>query len=417
VVADDVTVRSNVAVDCGWGRLVFGQTFDDPQVLLSVLRAEAAGRRDVLLYLRWPQVVVGLAPHELFVDPSFTYRLQLASAPDPGPPPVGLTVRRFRRGDAGGVNRVLARNGMLQIDPAAQEANAALDTFVALVAETDDGLLVGTVTGVDHVAAFGDPEGGSSLWCLAVDPQAAVPGVGRALVVALADRLRGRGRRFVDLSVLSDNAAAIALYERLGFSRIPVLAVKRKNPINQPLFTDDVSLQGLNPYARIVADEALRRGIAVRVLDAAWGEMELSYAGRRITTRESLSELTTAVAMSRCDDKRVTRRIFASRGLRIPRGVVSDGPDGDEAFLAEVGEAVVKPARGEQGRGITVGVRTPAQLRAAVEVARGHCPDVLVEECVAGDDLRIVVIDHEVVAAAVRRPAEVVGPVRTAWRP
>ncbi len=405
----EAPVRRDVAIDCGWGRLLFGQTFDDAGVLLEELRAERPGRRDVVLYLRWPQVVVGSAPHDLFVDPSFTYRLHLDAEPEPEPVPTGLTVRRFRSDDAGAVNRVLARCGMLQVEPAAQAANAALETFVPLVAETAEGLLVGTVTGVDHVAAFGDPEGGSSLWCLAVDPQAAVPGVGRALVLALAQRLRGRGRRFVDLSVLSDNHGAIALYEGLGFCRVPILAVKRKNPINEPLFTPDVALEGLNPYARLIADEAHRRGIAVRVLDAAWGELELSHAGRRVVTRESLSELTSAVAMSRCDDKRVTRRILQGAGLRVPGGVVSDGGDGDAAFLAVVGEAVVKPARGEQGRGITVGVRTDEQLAAAVATARAHCPDVLVEECVGGEDLRIVVIDHEVVAAAVRRPAEVVG--------
>ena len=34
---------------------------------------------------------------------------------------------------------------------------------------------------------------------------------------------------------------------------------------------------------------------------------------------------------------------------------------------------------------------------------------MLLEECVEGEDLRVVVIDHEVVAAAVRRPAAVIG--------
>jgi GNAT-family acetyltransferase (TIGR03103 family) len=70
---------------------------------------------------------------------------------------------------------------------------------------------------------------------------------------------------------------------------------------------------------------------------------------------------------------------------------------------------VVKPARGEQGRGITVGVRDEAGLSRAVDLALQFCPDVLVEELVEGDDVRVLVIDREVVAAAVRRPAEVVG--------
>ena len=43
--------------------------------------------------------------------------------------------------------------------------------------------------------------------------------------------------------------------------------------------------------------------------------------------------------------------------------------EADEAFLAEVGEVVVKPARGEQGRGITVGVTDVEALRTAVAAA------------------------------------------------
>ena len=79
-----------------------------------------------------------------------------------------------------------------------------------------------------------------------------------------------------------------------------MFAIKRKNAINERLFVgEQEGLDDLNPYARIIADEALRRGISVEVLDARAGEMRLSHGGRSVVTRESLSELTTAVAMSR----------------------------------------------------------------------------------------------------------------------
>ncbi len=82
-----------------------------------------------------------------------------------------------------------------------------------------------------------------------------------------------------------DNEAAIALYEKLGFQRVPVLAVKRKNAINEPLFTPArETVDDLNPYARIIADEAMRRGIHIEVLDAETGEMRLSYGGRSVVT-------------------------------------------------------------------------------------------------------------------------------------
>jgi GNAT-family acetyltransferase (TIGR03103 family) len=212
--------------------------------------------------------------------------------------------------------------------------------------------------------------------------------------------------------VLHDNGPAIALYRKLGFRQVPALVVKRRTAVNAPLFVPGpAGLERLNPYARILADEALRRGIRVEVTDAAHGEMRFTLGARSVLTRESLSELTTAVAMSRCDDKRVTRRIMGGAGVRVPVGAEVAGDDLGPALalLERFGELVVKPARGEQGKGITVGVRDEARLRSAVALARQHCPDVLVEELVPGEDLRVVVIDSEVVAAAVRRPATVVG--------
>jgi hypothetical protein len=70
------TVAHDVALECGWGRLVFGQTFTSQERLEAVLRAEKPGRRDICIYPRDPHVLVARAPAELFVDPSHTYRLQ-----------------------------------------------------------------------------------------------------------------------------------------------------------------------------------------------------------------------------------------------------------------------------------------------------------------------------------------------------
>ncbi|NEK60610.1 N-acetylglutaminylglutamine synthetase [Geodermatophilus sabuli] len=405
---------ADVVLDLGWGRLVFGQTFPDLRGIVDALRAEESGRRDICIYPRDPHVLVGLAPDELFIDPSYTYRLDLYRYRPRSELIRGVFVRTVTSEvEMELVNDIYARNGMVTGDTTRMWDNHRTRAFTYLVAEDRrTGRIVGTVTGVDHVLAFGDPENGSSLWCLAVHAQNAPPGTGEALVRVLAERYVGRGRSYLDLSVMHDNAGAIALYRKLGFHRVPAVCVKRKNPINTPLFAArPTGLEDVNPYARIIAEEALRRGIRVEVTDPQWGEMRLSVGGRTVLTRESLSEFTTAVAMSRCDDKRVTRRIVERAGVRVPRGVVAGEGDLDaaRALLRECGEVVVKPARGEQGRGITVGVTSDQALDRAAVLALQFCPDVLVEELVPGDDLRVVVIDHEVVAAAVRRPAEVVG--------
>ena len=404
----------DVALECGWGRVLFGQTFASHDDLVAEVGREEAGRRDVCLYVREPHVLVSLAPQELFIDPSHTYRLWLDEHRPEGGRVAGVVVRELEdEDDADAVDRLYSANGMVTAPTETLLANQRSPAFTYLIAEDEEtGDVVGTVTGIDHRHAFNDPEDGSSLWCLAISPQTSRPGVGRALVHALADRLRSTGRAYIDLSVMHDNSPAIRLYEQLGFVRVPVFCVKRKNPINEQLYSSRPAdgIEDLSPYARIVADEALRRGIRVEVVDAVGGFLKLSHGGREIHTRESLTELTTAVALSRCDDKRVTRRLLERTGLSVPRGGVATGGPEDLELLERLGELVVKPAQGEQGRGITIGVRTEEELRRAVAEARTWgSPAVLLEECSPGQDLRVLVIGGEVVAAAVRRPATVVG--------
>jgi GNAT-family acetyltransferase (TIGR03103 family) len=412
-------MAKDVELELGWGRLIFGQTFADPATLAEALRREAPGRRDICIYARESHVVIAGAPTELFIDPSHTYRLRFtgdSSQDDLAPSPVGVTVRTLNSpSDADDMNRVYVRCGMVPapVDKIWDNHLHAEAVTYLLAVRDEDGTVVGTVTGVDHELLFSDPEHGSSLWTLAVDPAAALPGVGEALTRALAEHFRSLGRAYLDLSVGHDNAAAIGLYEKLGFRRVPVLAIKRKNAINEPLFTSPPeTVDDLNPYARIIADEALRRGIWVEVLDAESGEIRLSHGGRSVITRESLSEFTSAVALCRCDDKRLTRRLVSEAGIIVPRARLATFDDDDYAFLQEVGEVVVKPTRGEQGKGITVGIAAesgPDELSAALARAREQYPEVLIEQRVAGDDLRLVVIDGRVVAAALRLPPEVIG--------
>ena len=187
----------NVVLDLGWGRLVFGQTFSDPDDLTEVLRREGPGRRDVCMYASEAHVVVARSPHELFIDPSHTYRLRFSDE-SLAWSPTGITVRPLESPqDAEEMNRVYVRCGMV---PARVQQiwdnHVGNDAVTYLVAVRDtDGAVVGTVTGVDHERLFDDPEHGSSLWSLAVDPAAGLPGVGELLTRAAGRALPHPGPR------------------------------------------------------------------------------------------------------------------------------------------------------------------------------------------------------------------------------
>lgn len=403
--------QENAIISCGWGRLLFGNTFSDMADLAAALRAEGPDRRDIAFYVRDPQVVLAEAPTELFLDPSHAFRLDLAIYRASHRKQKDYFIRRLTtRQDAEAVNTIYAARGMVPVPPEFFWSNRdarAITVFVAEEAET--GAILGTVMGVDHFRAIGDPERGSSLWCLAVAPTAQHPGIGESLVRRLAEHFKARGAATMDLSVMHDNAEAIKLYDKLGFRRIQTFTVKRKNPINERLFTGADESDALNPYAKIIVDEARRRGIGVAMIDAEAGFFELTFGGRRIRCREALSDLTSGVSVSICDDKRVTRRVVSEKGVRVAARCEEDTPEARAAFLTEHGAVVVKPARGEMGTGVSVDLRTPEEVEAAVDFARTVSSDVLVEEFMAGEDLRLVVIDYKVVATALRRPPRVTG--------
>ncbi|MDQ9169127.1 N-acetylglutaminylglutamine synthetase [Oxalobacteraceae bacterium R-40] len=404
--------RKNVMIDCGWGRLLYGPTFESPKALAQELMQETPGKRDIALHVESPQLILAEAPSNLFLDPSLIFRRPVGAMYPTEPVAPGIIVRPLAtRADIAAINRLYAMRNMVPLDPRTVWSQRHSDAIVYLVAEDENtGEIIGSAMGIDHRAAFGDEEGGSSLWCLVVDPQTGLSGAGKSLVAHLINLFTERECSYLELSVLHTNQHAIALYQKLGFEQAPGFVIKHKNAINEKLFMEtDNNFSGLNPYARLIVDEARRRGISVDVLDEKAGIFKLRYAGHEILCRESLTELTGGVAMTWCQDKVLTSRRLSSVGIRVPRQQTAGDLQADIAFLHECGSVVVKPAMGEQGKGISVDVRSEEDLKAAIDRASKEGGHVILEEFCAGQDLRVVVIGYKVVAAAMRRPAEITG--------
>ena len=397
-------------VHCGWGRLLIGHTYPDASELAADLLNEQAGERDIALYVAAPQQVLAQAPQQLFLDPSDTLRLWFSDYRPAQCVFRGYRIRRAQNAeDWQAINCLYQMRGMLPIDPDKLTPRRLGGPVYWLAEDEDSGAVIGSVMGLNHHKAYRDPENGSSLWCLAVDPRCTRPGVGEVLVRHLIEHFMSRGLSYLDLSVLHDNGQAKKLYAKLGFRELQTFSIKRKNGINQTLFLGPGPHTDMNPYARIIVDEALRRGIEVQVDDSEAGLFTLSQGGRRIRCRESLTDLTSAVSMTLCQDKRLTHRALARAGLRLPAQRLAGNAEENAAFLAEHGSLVVKPVDGEQGQGVAVDLRSPAEVQAAIERAQPFDSRVLLESFHPGLDLRILVIGFEVVAAAIRRPAEVIG--------
>src|SRR3546814_909810 len=213
------------------------------------IRQEAPDERDIAVYLSDPHVLLAQAPEALFLDPSHTFRLDFQRYRPRRDRVPGVYIRRVRSSeDAAAINRIYAKCGMIQVSRDFLLGHRGSRHIVHLLAiDEASGDVVGTVTGVDHVLTFADPERGSSLWCLAVDPQAGLPGIGEVLVRHLVETFQTRGLAQIDLSVMHDNSQAIGHYEKLGFQRVPLITVKSKNQINERLYSTPPTEARTNP--------------------------------------------------------------------------------------------------------------------------------------------------------------------------
>ena len=399
-----------VAIHCGWGRLLIGHTFPDAATLANELLNEHTGERDIALYVAAPQQVLAQAPQQLFLDPSDTLRLWFTDYRPATRVFRGFRIRRAQNeADWVAINTLYTARNMLPVDPTLLTSRHQGGPVYWLAEDEDSGAVIGSVMGLNHHKAFHDPENGCSLWCLAVDPQCTRPGVGEVLVRHLVEHFMSRGLSYLDLSVLHDNRQAKSLYAKLGFRALTTFAIKRKNGINQPLFLGPGPQAEFNPYARIIVEEAHRRGIDVHVDDADAGLFTLSHGGRRVRCRESLSDLTSAISMTLCQDKSLTHKVLKAAGLQVPVQQLAGSADDNLEFLDEHQRIVVKPLDGEQGHGVAVDLQSIEEVQQAIEAARQFDSRVLLESFHEGLDLRILVIGFEVVAAAIRRPAEVIG--------
>ena len=103
------------------------------------------------------------------------------------------------------------------------DVDARVKEAEVLVAVSDGGEVLGSVTNVPDGGEYGEiaREGESEFRMLAVAPEAQGQGVGTALVRAVVDDARRRGRSALVLSSDASMTTAHRMYDRLGFVRDP----------------------------------------------------------------------------------------------------------------------------------------------------------------------------------------------------
>ncbi len=165
----------------------------------------------------------------------------------------------------------------------------------------------------------------------------------------------------------------------------------------------------LGPTTDSIVSEALSRGIPnIRLNDYSYVQLGHGKNQRRI--QASMTDNTSAIAMEIADEKERTKDILDEAGIPVPRGeAVRNQEDALEAAKRLGYPVAVKPNIGNHGRGISSRVGDSEELKVAFKDAKRIDPVVVIENYLAGEDHRLLVIDGKLAAAARRDPPSVTG--------
>ncbi len=165
----------------------------------------------------------------------------------------------------------------------------------------------------------------------------------------------------------------------------------------------------LGPSTQSIVNEATKRGIPhIRLNEASYVQLGQGVFQRRV--QATMMDDTSALGVEIADDKSSTKRLLSSMGIPVPEGITVSSPDQAIEAAENLGyPVVIKPLRGNHGRGITVNVKNNRELLIGYEISRQICGTSIIEKYLEGFDFRILVIDGKFVAAALREPAFVIG--------
>ncbi|MEG6585211.1 cyanophycin synthetase [Dendrosporobacter sp. 1207_IL3150] len=165
----------------------------------------------------------------------------------------------------------------------------------------------------------------------------------------------------------------------------------------------------LGPSTNSIYQAAIERDIPVR----RFADENLLVLGHgRFSKRiwATITDKTSALATDLVSDKYLTGRLLEDNGIPVPQNrVVNDVDQALEALNEIGGRVVVKPLSGNHGNGVTIDIKTQAEVERAFQIAREYDESVLVEEYIPGRQYRICIVNGRMVAAAERIPAYVVG--------
>jgi cyanophycin synthetase len=176
-------------------------------------------------------------------------------------------------------------------------------------------------------------------------------------------------------------------------------------------FEQSAGLWHLDLSTRALVNAARKRNIPAYRISPPARFVQLGQGVRQHHIFETESERTAVTGSKLSHNKIATSHLLRQLGIPTPLQGVANTLEQAQAVATRIGfPLVVKPSHGMKGIGVSVDVRDPQELAAAVNaVVAARCGDIVIEKFVPGDDYRLLVVSGRLVAAARLIPACVTG--------
>ena len=195
--------------------------------------------------------------------------------------------------------------------------------------------------------------------------------------------------------------------------KLPVDRVMRESEEND--YSDSKFLNSRDDIGtQLLCDAAARQGLEVhyhrRLIFEVFNDKQ------RVVFRQN-SPGNSAVYTYCARQKQIAKDILARDGVPVPTGAMFKRYGSALRYFKEADTAVtVKPNDGSSGSGVSSSVTNETEFEKAWEFARKYSRNIIVEQNIYGEDIRVIVIGGKAEAAYVRIPAHVVGDGKSSIR-
>lgn len=167
--------------------------------------------------------------------------------------------------------------------------------------------------------------------------------------------------------------------------------------------------QRLGPSTASIVDEAITRGIPWIRLNK-YSLCQLGYGENQVRIQATVTSQTSSIGVDIAKDKEDTKFLLDQAEIPVPKGEIIKTESGLQEVIEDLKfPLVIKPIDGNHGRGVTTNITSWEQALDGFNAAKKISSAVIVEQYIRGEDYRILVINHKLVAAAKRLPAQVTG--------